>query len=93
MDKRKLSISFSVEYEPLYDYLKNIPNRSSLICKVLSENLNISSSNSSDLEEIVERAVIKALEKHNVTNVNYNSSDAKRDEISDEDRDLINNLF
>ena len=93
MDKRKLSISFSVEYEALYDYLKNIPNRSSLICKVLNENLNISSSNSSELEEIVERAVIKALEKHNVTNVNYNNSDAKKDEISDEDRDLINNLF
>lgn len=93
MDKHKLSISFSSEYEELYNYLKNMKNRSSLICKVLSENLNNSNNKSNDLEEIIERAVIKALEKHNVTNANYNSSDAKKDEISDEDRDLINNLF
>lgn len=93
MEKHKLSISFSVEYEELYNNLKKMKNRSSLICKVLSENLNISSSNSSDLEEIVERAVIKALEKHNVKTVNYNINDINKDEISDEDRDLINNLF
>ena len=93
MDKHKLSISFSSEYDELYNYLKNMKNRSSIICKVLNENLNISNNKSEDLEEIVERALIKALEKHNVTNVNYNSSDAKKDEISDEDRDLINNLF
>ena len=93
MEKHKLSISFSVEYEELYNNLKKMKNRSRLICKVLSENLNISSSNSSDLEEIVERAVIKALEKHNVKTVNYNINDINKDEISDEDRDLINNLF
>ena len=93
MEKHKLSISFSVEYEELYNNLKKMKNRSSFICKVLSENLNISSSNSSDLEEIVERAVIKALEKHNVKTVNYNINDVNKDEISDEDRDLINNLF
>ena len=93
MDKHKLSISFSSEYDELYNYLKNMKNRSSIICKVLNETLNISNNKSEDLEEIVERALIKALEKHNVINVNYNSSDAKKDEISDEDRDLINNLF
>ena len=93
MDKHKISISFSSEYEELYDYLKNMKNRSSLICKILRENLNNPNNKSDDLEEIVERAVIKALEKHNITTVNYNSSDAKKDEISDEDRDLINNLF
>lgn len=93
MGKHKLSISFSAEYEDLYNNLKKMKNRSSLICNVLSKNLNISSNNSSDLEEIVERAVIKALEKYNVTTVNCNISDAMKDEISNEDRDLINNLF
>ncbi len=93
MDKLKISISFSSEYEELYNYLKNMKNRSSLICKVLNENLNISNNKSEDLEEIVERAVIKALEKHNITTVNYNINDVNKNEISDEDRDLINNLF
>lgn len=92
MDKHKISVSLSREYEDLYNALKDMPNRSNFICKILSNNFK-KCDDQSNLEEIIERAVIKALEKHNVINVNYNSSDAKKDEISDEDRDLINNLF
>ncbi len=84
MDKHKISVSFSKEYEDLYNSLKDVSNRSNFICKILSNNFK-KYDEQSDLEEIVERALIRALEKHSVNNVNYNSSDAKKDEISDED--------
>lgn len=90
MDKRKLSISFSVEYEYLYNYLKDMPNRSNFICQTLKKNLN-GCNEQSDLEEIVERAVIKAIEKQG--NININSRTVNKQDVSDEDRDLINNLF
>lgn len=91
MDKHKLSISFSSEYEELYNHLKKMKNRSSFICKALNENLNISSNYSSDLEEIVERAVIKALSRNG--SVSEAVKEVKQSDVSNEDRELINSLF
>lgn len=90
MDKHKISISFSKEYEDLYNSLKDMPNRSNFICKILSNNFN-KYDEQSDLEEIVERAIIKALAKNG--GVSQEIEKIKESEVSDEDRELINSLF
>lgn len=90
MDKHKISISFSKEYEDLYNSLKDMPNRSNFICKILSNNFN-KYDEQSDLEEIVERAVIKALAKNE--GVSQDVGRIKESDVSDEDRELINSLF
>lgn len=92
MDKHKISISFSREYEELYNYLKDMPNRSNFICQMLKKNLNIDNIETNNLEEIIEKAVIRALEKHSNISINYRDV-VREDEISDADRELINNLF
>ena len=90
MNKHKLSISFSKEYSELYNFLKDKNDRSNFVCKILNEYLK--ENKDINLEEIVERAVAKALRNHNIITVNSGKLD-KEDEIRQEDKELINNLF
>lgn len=90
MDKHKVSVSFSKEYEDLYNYIKDMPNRSNFICKILSNNFK-KYDDQNNLEEIVERAVIKALAKNG--GISQEVEKIKESEVSDEDRELINSLF
>jgi len=78
MNKHKLSISFSKEYFELYNLLKDKSNRSNLVCKILNKYLK--ENKDINLEEIVERAVAKALRNHNIITVNSSKLD-KEDEI------------
>lgn len=90
MNKHKLSISFSKEYSKLYNFLKGKNDRSNFVCKILNEYLK--ENKDINLEQIVERAVAKALRNHNIITVNSSKLD-KEDEIRQEDKDLIKNLF
>lgn len=90
MDKHKISVSFSKEYDELYNALKDMPNRSNFICKILSNNFK-KYDDQSNLEEIVERAVIKALSRNG--DISQDVEKTKESEVSDEDRELINSLF
>lgn len=90
MDKRKISVSFSKEYDELYNALKDMPNRSNFICKILSNNFK-KYDDQDNLEKIIERAVIKALTRNG--GVIQDIEKIKESDVSDEDRELINGLF
>lgn len=90
MDKHKISVSFSKEYDELYNALKDMPNKSNFICKILSNNFK-KYDDQNNLEEIIERAVIKALTKNG--GVIQDIEKIKESDVSDEDRELINSLF
>ncbi|MFD3156701.1 hypothetical protein ACFIJ5_07545 [Haloimpatiens sp. FM7330] len=90
MDKRKISISFSKEYEDLYEHIKYMNNRSNFICQAIKEKLYKDTSNN-DLQELIETALIKVLSTS--PNINIDSNISKRNIISEQDKELINNIF
>lgn len=87
--KKKLTISFAEEYEELYNLLKEKKDRSSFICNILNNHLK----NGCSEEELIERAVARALSKYNFS---INSNEEKKvedDSVTQADKDLIKNLF
>lgn len=91
MTKHRLTISFSNQYEDIYYQLKEMKDRSTFVCKILNEYLK----NDCSEEEKIERAVIKALSKYDFSIINKqeNIEEKNEEEITQEDKDLIKNLF
>lgn len=91
MTKHRLTISFSNQYEDIYYQLKEMKDRSTFVCKILNEYLK----NGCSEEEKIERAVIKALSKYDFSIINKqeNIEEKNEEEITQEDKDLIKNLF
>lgn len=89
--KKKLTISFAEEYEELYNFLKDKKDRSCFVCNILNNVLK----NDCSEEELIERAVTKALSKYNFANINkQEQTEANNEEdVKQEDKDLIKNLF
>lgn len=91
MDKRKISISFSKEYEDLYEHIKDINNRSNFICQAIKEKLYKDASTDANLEKIIETTLVKVLSSSH--NINIASTISEENIISEDDKKLINNLF
>lgn len=90
--KKKLTISFAEEYEELYNFLKEKKDRSCFVCNILNSYLK----NNCSQEELIERAVTKALSKYNFS-INNKQEDIEEnneeDDVTQADKDLIKNLF
>ncbi|WP_252225783.1 hypothetical protein [Clostridium sp. ZBS2] len=88
--KKKLTISFAGEYEELYNFLKEKKDRSCFVCNILNNYLK----NDCSQEELIEMAVTKALSKYNLASINKQEHvEEKNEEVTQEDKDLIKNLF
>lgn len=89
--KKKLTISFAEEYEELYNFLKDKKDRSCFVCTILNSYLK----NDCTQEELIERAVTKALSKYNFSIINKqeNIEEKNGEQVTQADKDLIKNLF
>lgn len=91
--KKKLTISFAEEYEELYNFLKDKKDRSCFVCTILNSYLK----NDCTQEELIERAVTKALSKYdfsiNSKQENSEEKNGENDSITQEDKNLIKSLF
>jgi hypothetical protein len=91
--KKKLTISFAEEYEELYNFLKDKKDRSCFVCTILNSYLK----NDCSQEELIERVVTKALSKYNFSinnkQENIEEKNGEMDSVTQEDKDLIKNLF
>ncbi|MFC4182499.1 hypothetical protein [Saccharococcus thermophilus] len=94
MAKRKISISFKEKYEDVYLYLiemkKRKENISEYICRLIKADME----GSSNWQEEVRKIVIDTLQsnKFPLNNPHYSSHQIDN-RLSDEDIELINNLF
>ncbi|MEK4221503.1 hypothetical protein N1I86_05435 [Bacillus sp. FSL W8-0116] len=92
MSKYKVSISFKQNSLHLYEYLKTKDNISSYLCKLIEADM-YNQQNSSDLEAKVEEIVYKLLQNKNLLeNISWKTNDVA-EKLSEEDIDLINQLF
>jgi predicted CopG family antitoxin len=94
MAKRKISISFKEKYEDVYLYLiemkKRKENISEYICRLIKADME----GTSNWQEEVRKIVIDTLQSNNFPLNNHRSSSHKiNTPLSDEDIELINNLF
>ena len=67
MKKRKISVSFSKNYEDVYEFLMEKPNISQFICEVMLEGKNKS------LEEQVEKILDKLIAERGISTTNISS--------------------
>ena len=92
MKKRKISISFSKNYEDIYDFLIEKPNISQFICQVVKEKMFQEQEDTLEkqVERIVERLISeKELQIESIpSNTLYTANILKS-----EDKDLIDSLF
>ena len=93
MKKRKISISFSKNYEDVYDFLIKKPNISQFICQVVRE--RIIQEQEDSLENQVERIVKRLILEKGlyIENLPPNDFGTATDILENEDKDLINSLF
>ncbi|WP_096552165.1 hypothetical protein [Ureibacillus thermosphaericus] len=92
MSKYKVSISFKQNALHLYEYLKTKDNISSYLCKLIEADM-YNQQNAPDLEAKVEEIVYKLLQNKNLlANVSLKTNDVV-EKLSEEDIDLINQLF
>ena len=92
MSKYKVSISFKQNSLHLYEYLKTKDNISSYLCKLIEADM-YNQQNAPDLEAKVEEIVYKLLQSKNfLENIPLKIDDVD-EKLSEEDIDLINQLF
>ena len=94
MKKHKISISFSKNYEDVYNFLIEKPNISQFICEIVKEKMVQEQDNS--LEKQVEKIVEKLLEKLLIdkgVSMLSNGNIANISHLNNEDKDLIDSLF
>lgn len=94
MAKRKISISFREKYEDVYLYLiemkKRKENISEYICRLIKADME----ETSNWQEKVRKIVIDTLQSNNFPLNNHHSSSHQiNNPLSNEDIELINNLF
>ncbi len=89
--KKKLTISFAEEYEELYNFLKDKKDRSCFVCTILNSYLK----NDCTQEELIEKAVTKALSKYNFASINKQEQTEGKNigDVTQEDKNLIKSLF
>ncbi|MGN7472393.1 hypothetical protein [Brevibacillus sp. SAFN-007a] len=95
MDNKRLrlSISFKHQYRHVYDYLQGIPNKSDYIAKAIEAYMNRKQDAAS--HEEIRKIVLEILQNQGIhSSVQIPSSPSQVAElISEEDADLINQLF
>jgi hypothetical protein len=92
LSKHKVSISFKQNSLSLYEYLKTRDNISSYLCKLIEADMN-NEQKLSDLETKVEEILYKLLQNKKILeSVSFKTDDIV-EKLSDEDIDLINELF
>ena len=93
MKKRKISISFSKNYEDIYDFLIKKPNISQFICQVVEEKMF------QEQEDLLEKQVEKIVERLIsekgicIESPSPNTLHTADNMLKDEDKDLIDSLF
>lgn len=99
INKNKITISFAKEYTDLYYFLKDKKDRSNFICNLLNSNITSLDNEDKRIEEVIEKTLIEVLSRYDFSNAisknnNYNGySSNNEEELTQEDKDLINNLF
>lgn len=100
MAKHKVSISFKRKYHDVYVYLnylkENNENISDYICKLVHADMNKEQVGVIVSQSEIEKMFLEALLKTNRALPPAHSSqpdDLKKDKLSSEDIDLLNNLF
>lgn len=91
--RHKLSISFKSQYQHIYEHLQSIPNKSDYIAKAVEEYMYRRQATAS--HEEIRKIVMEILQNQSVhSSVPITSSPSQVMElISEEDADLINQLF
>ena len=97
MKKRKISVSFSKNYEDVYEFLIKKPNISQFICEVVRDKMLEGKDKS--LEEQVEKILDKLIAERGITTTNISSDSldttllGTTDTLNNEDKNLIDSLF
>ena len=93
MKKRKISISFSKNYEDIYDFLIKKPNISQFICQVVKEKMFQEQEDT--LEKQVERIVKRLISEKGIytESLSPNTLHTTDNRLKNEDKDLIDSLF
>lgn len=97
MKNHKISISFSKNYNDVYEFLIEKPNISQFICETIREKMLKGEDKS--LEERVEKILNKMIAERGIatTNILTNSLETPPlgtiDILKNEDKDLIDSLF
>lgn len=93
MKKRKISISFSKNYEDIYDFLIEKPNISQFICQVVKEKMFQEQEDT--LEKQVEKIVKRLIsgKEFYAESLSTNILQTTDNMIKSEDKDLIDSLF
>lgn len=97
MKKRKISVSFSKNYEDVYEFLIKKPNISQFICEVIKAKMLEDEDRS--LEEQVEKILDRLIAERGLstTNISSDSLDTTllgtTDTLNNEDKNLIDSLF
>lgn len=99
--KNKITISFAKEYTDLYYFLKDKKDRSNFICNLLNSNIASLDGEEKKLEEVIEKTLIEVLSRYDFSKVKNNNNfdgysnnnNEKEEELTQEDKDLINILF
>lgn len=95
MKKRKISVSFSKNYEDVYEFLMKKPNISQFICEVVREKMF--EDQDSLLEKQIEQILCKLIEEKGFSIANTLSKSLNTvdtiDTLKNEDKHLIDSLF
>jgi hypothetical protein len=92
LSKNKVSISFKQKNLHVYNYLKTKDNYSGYLCKLIEADMN-NEQIDTDLEAKVQEVVYRLLQNNNLLdNVSLKTVEVV-ESLSDEDVDLINQLF
>jgi hypothetical protein len=95
--KRKISVSFSKNYEDVYEFLMKKPNISQFICEVVRDKMLEGEDKS--LEEQVEKFLDKLIAERGISTTNISSDSLNTtllgttDTLNNEDKNLIDSLF
>lgn len=88
MDNLKISINFKSQYEHIYKYLKSKDNISAYICRIVEADIK-NEEQQSCLEEKIIEIINQLLQDGKIVF----DADSIPNTISNEDKDLIKNLF
>lgn len=95
MDKHKISISFKADRMHIYNYLKTTDsikdNISAYICNLIEK--DIQSVNNKSIEEQVRNLVQQLIGAYATDSTLFSRQSQSVEVLTDEDKDLINNLF
>lgn len=94
MAKHKISISFSSNYEDVYNFLKSKSNISNYVCEVIQEKMT-DTGDDLDLERKIEEIINRVISEKGISlsnNILVSTSNSVENLSSDE-LDLIKNIF